>query len=66
MTNDEHIKRHKKLHNWLDEIAADYFTQTERLLSETTVLELLEWSYGQTIQPGTREQLSDMSHHPGC
>lgn len=47
-----HTARHKELHNSLDELFADYITQnTGKYPSNTTVLELLQWSYQQTKEP---------------
>lgn len=49
---DEHIKRHQVLHEALDELAADYMTHNRgKILSQTTVLELMQWSNGQTKNP---------------
>lgn len=47
----DHKERHILLHKMLDELASDYISHTEKLLRETTVLELLQWSYQQTIEP---------------
>lgn len=47
-----HQNRHKELYNNLDELYADYLAQhTGKLPSNTTVLELLQWSYQQTKEP---------------
>lgn len=51
MTRDEHIEIHKDLHTKFDLLIADFIGHTKRLLNETTVLELMQWSYGQTIDP---------------
>jgi len=51
MTKEEHIETHKKLHKSLDELVADFISHTEKIPSKTTILELLEWSYKQTIDP---------------
>lgn len=50
---EHHQQRHVLLLNMLDELAADYISQTERHLSDTTVLELLKWAYQQTLEPTT-------------
>jgi hypothetical protein len=47
----EHKERHQKLHRNFDELLADFIRHTQRLLSKTTVLEFLEWSHQQTINP---------------
>jgi len=51
MTNEEHIERHKELHQALDELLADFIQHTSALPSKTTVLELMQWSHAQTIDP---------------
>ena len=51
MNPEEHKEKHIKLHKSFDELTADYVSHTEKLLSETTVMELIEWSYSQTINP---------------
>ena len=63
MTREEHIARHQELHKALDELVADYlrhhppkFTADNvkdhpKLPSNTTLLELMEWSHQQTIDP---------------
>ena len=51
MTKEEHIARHKELHTMLDKLVADMISHSKMLLSRTTVLELMEWSYKQTINP---------------
>jgi len=43
-----HIERHRQLHKALDELAADFMDCTKRLVNETSVLELMQWSYQQT------------------
>ena len=47
----EHIKRHKKLHEGLDELVADWIIHNKKGLSEGTIIELIKWSYSQTINP---------------
>ena len=47
----DHKARHVELHRSVDELVADFIRHTERLPSKTTVMELLEWSHGQTINP---------------
>ena len=50
MDKEEHKKHHIELHQALDLLAADMMLHTNRLLSETTILELMEWSHEQTIK----------------
>jgi len=52
---EEHIKCHKRLHNALDELLADFINHTEKLPSKTTLIEFLEWSQSQTINPDVKE-----------
>lgn len=51
MTRNEHIERHKELHKALDELLADFIGHTGKLPSQTTILELLQWSNAQTVSP---------------
>lgn len=48
----EHAARHVSLHKGLDELAADFITHNrDKLLSTTTVLELMKWSSDQMKEP---------------
>lgn len=54
LTRQEHIERHKNLHRSLDELLADWITNSglERPYpTEHTISELIEWSCQQTINP---------------
>ncbi len=51
MTRDRHITRHKELHQSFDELIADFIGHTKGLPSKTTVMELMEWSHKQTLDP---------------
>ena len=51
LAHKEHKQRHEMLHQNLDELVADFIDQTEGLPSETTILELMRWSYEQTLNP---------------
>jgi len=51
MTEKEHKIRHLELHRAPDELAADFMHHTQKLPSETTVVELMKWSYEQTQNP---------------
>jgi hypothetical protein len=46
-----HKKRHVILHKYLDELIADFINHTHKLPSETTLIELMEWSNKQQINP---------------
>ena len=51
MNKKTHKIRHKELHKNLDELVADFIKHTENLPSRTTLMEFMEWSYEQTINP---------------
>jgi len=59
MTTKEHRKRHKELHHALDELIADWAAhqrfpgpgEEPKVYSNTTIAELMEWSYQQTVKP---------------
>lgn len=55
LTKSEHIKRHVHLHTTLDELVADFIEHTEKLPSKTTIMELMNWSHGQTKEPTSNE-----------
>lgn len=54
MTPEEHRERHKLLHRQLDELVADWITHTDQLPSQTTVMNFMQWSYEQTLNPTER------------
>ena len=54
MTKEEHIKIHKELHESLDKLLADFITCTSNHLSSASIMELVEWSHKQTIDPDER------------
>lgn len=56
MTPGEHQIRHTILHRNLDELVADFINITGRLPSQTTVMELMEWSHKQTIHPEEKDR----------
>ena len=51
MSLEEHITRHKELHQKLDELIADYVTCTGKSLSDSSIMDLLIWSYKQIDNP---------------
>ena len=51
LTEDEHRQRHIELHQALDELVADWIQHKRQLLSQTTIMELVDWSHAQTITP---------------
>ena len=46
-----HRKRHEFLHSALDELTSDFIRHTDKLPSKTTILELMEWSSLECINP---------------
>ena len=48
---EEHRQRHIELHKYLDELLADFIQFTGKLPSQTTIMELIKWSYKQTTKP---------------
>ena len=48
MNDKEHKERHKLLHKHLDELLADFMRETGKMPSETSLMELMEWSFEQT------------------
>ena len=55
MKPKEHKERHILLHKHFDELLADFIDHTGNLLSKTTLMELMEWSYRQTQMPDEKE-----------
>lgn len=53
--NQEKLRIHKEvhilLHNKFDELMADFIKHTNKLPSNTTLLELAKWSHEQTKNP---------------
>lgn len=50
-TKEELIEIHKELHTSLDKLLACYITETGHTLSSTNLLQFIEWSHKQTINP---------------
>ena len=50
-TKQELIEIHKELHTSLDKLLACYIQENEKVLSDTSVMELIEWSFEQTKNP---------------
>jgi len=51
MDKEKHKQIHIELHKRLDELLADYISHTEKLLSKSTLLEVMKWSFQQTKNP---------------
>ncbi len=51
MEKQKHIEYHKQLHKCLDELAGDFFAQTGKMPSKSSVMDLMEWSCKQTENP---------------
>jgi hypothetical protein len=53
---EQHRQRHIELHRAFDELAADFLTHNKgRLMSETSIMELAQWSHQQTLNPAEVE-----------
>jgi len=50
MEIEKHKKRHQELHQYLDELFADFIQHGHGGI-ESTILELINWSYKQTNSP---------------
>ncbi len=48
METNEHKERHQLLHKELDELVADFISETGKLPSQTGMLEFMKWSFEQT------------------
>lgn len=48
---EAHKERHGELHQMFDELVADFILHTGKLPSQTTLKELMDWSYLQTLNP---------------
>lgn len=49
---EEHRIIHVELHKKLDELVADFISHNENVLpSQTSILELIQWSHQQTMKP---------------
>jgi hypothetical protein len=51
MTREEHIQRHRELHQSLDELLADFIRHTNKTPSGSTVMDLLKWSDSRVKNP---------------
>ena len=55
MTKAEHIEKHKALHRSFDELMADFISHTDKLPSQTSIMDLMKWSFEQTQNPSELE-----------
>jgi len=51
MNLKDHKARHVERHQQLDELIADFIGHTDRLPSQTTLMEFMTWSHQQTLEP---------------
>lgn len=51
MDREEHKKRYELLHKYLDELIADYIGCNKKGLSDSTLMDFMNWSYEQTQNP---------------
>lgn len=47
----EHKRIHIEMHLKLDELVSDYIAHTKKSLTDTSILDLMIWSYSQTLKP---------------
>lgn len=59
MTPEEHKQRHIKLHESLDELLADFIQQSEGPILDLPILDLINWSFDQTQNPGDIKPTTD-------
>jgi len=60
MTKEEHQSIHKELHKSFDQLLGDFLMHHPyKRLNEILLMELLEWSYRQTIEPDDLESSGD-------
>ncbi len=52
----EHKARHRELHKALDELVADFIDHTGALPSKTNLMELMDWSYLQSMTPTEKDE----------
>lgn len=55
MEKAEHRNLHLKLHNSLDILVADFIEHTEKIPSETSLMDFMNWAYKQTIKPSEKK-----------
>jgi len=65
MTIKEHKERHLQLHRSFDELIADFIHNTSNSLSKTSILDLVEWSYKQTLDPDNPNQSKETKWEVG-
>jgi len=51
LSEEELRQIHRELHEELDRLTACYIATTHKSLEETSVMELIEWSFQQTLKP---------------
>ena len=61
LTTKEHMERHAKLHECLEELVADWMTHTKNVSSKSTIMKLMLWSHEQIINPTTKNPQEDKS-----
>ena len=50
-TKEETKELHIQFHRSLDQLIACYIDETEKTLTDTNLVEFIEWSYKQTLNP---------------
>jgi hypothetical protein len=65
LTEKEHQERHKFLHKCLDELVADYISNTLNSLTQSSIMDLMEWSARQTQIPDDPENAPTLAQKLG-
>jgi hypothetical protein len=56
LTQEQHARRHQELHAALDELLADWITQTGGYPSKVSLMEFLGWSAAQARKPDHEQE----------
>jgi hypothetical protein len=51
IVTEAHRDRHIQLHEYFDELLADFLRHNKEKRLTSTIQELMDWSYSQTIMP---------------
>ena len=56
LTPEEHQKRHVELHRAIDELLADWLAHMPDASIDRAIIDLVQWSYKQTLSPHAVEE----------
>jgi len=51
ISKEQHKKRHVMLHKHMDELLGDYIHHTGKWISNSTIWNVIDWSFKQTATP---------------